>query len=59
MKLGLFKSLKANWNKSVSKYTCDTGGESVNKATFASVFKEARVETIKLTKGQGFVPLSK
>ena len=39
--------MKANWSKYVSKYMCEKSGESVNKYTFASVFKEAWVESLK------------
>ena len=45
--VGLFKPLKTNWNKSVSKFMCDAPGEVVNKYNFARVFKVAWDETLK------------
>ena len=40
--------LKTAWKKTVSKYTPDNIGKSVTKRTFAQVFKEAWLNTIKL-----------
>ena len=45
--VGLFKPLKEQWNRCVSKYICEHDGEVVNRFTFSRVFKEAWVETLK------------
>lgn len=45
--VGLFKPLKGNWNKCVNRYIYESSGEVLNKYTFARVFKDAWLETVK------------
>ena len=47
--VGFYGPLKASWRKAVVKYALDNVGKSVIKYTFAEVFKEAWINTIKLS----------
>ena len=47
--VGFYGPLKAAWRKAVAKYALDNVGKSVTKYTFAEVFKEAWVNTVKLS----------
>ena len=47
--MGFYGPLKTAWKKAVSKYTLDNIGKSVTKYTFARVFKEAWLNTVKLS----------
>ena len=47
--VGFYGPLKTAWKKAVSKYTLDNIGKSVTKYTFARVFKEAWLNTVKLS----------
>ena len=45
--VGFFGPLKSNWKIAVAKYRQDHIGDSLSKKQFASVFKEAWIDTIK------------
>ena len=47
--VGFYGLLKASWRKAVAKYALDKVGKSVTKYTFAEVFKEAWINTVKLS----------
>ena len=47
--VGFYGPLKASWRKAVAKYALDNVGKSVTKYTFAEVFKEAWINTVKLS----------
>jgi len=47
--VGFYGPLKASWRKAVAKYALDHVGYSVTKYTFAEVFKEAWIATVKMS----------
>ena len=47
--VGFYGPLKTAWKKAVAKYTLNNIGKSVTKYTFARVFKEAWLNTVKLS----------
>ena len=47
--VGFYGPLKTSWRKAVAKYALDNVGKSVTKYTFAEVFKEAWINTVKLS----------
>lgn len=47
--VGFYGPLKSAWKKAVAKYTLDHVGQYVTKYSFAEVFKEAWVNTVKMS----------
>ena len=62
--VGLFKPMKENWNRCISQFMCENG-QVVNRYNFSSVFKDAWIETLKVStivnsfKASGICPLNK
>ena len=62
--VGVFRPLKCNWNKCVSRFVLKNDGKTVDKYSFAKVFKTAWEETHKAAtivnsfRGSGICPLN-
>ena len=49
LNVGFYGPLKAPWRKAVAKYALDNVRKSATKYIFAEVFKEAWINTVKLS----------